>query len=377
MKVLLLACLIGNIIGTVFKGNLLLEESLYQNIDDEQIIRVVNIFQRVYQESDLSVVGPHAIQIYMYPAKIISIESGYDFVISDDKYNFVVYSLQGVNTSFVAKVSLLYNETELTEDVMRYQTSNSRIEYLNFDTFTTHDVDWRNEKALVIRSSVWSDTDDCAVGVSSPTIMHEEDTILINGQIMKLVPLYMTKLQQLQHNPNLGWSREASSYVLMGGSCESLQTNMTNPWRINYSVDEQKVLENSQLFVVRYQTLFMNQTCDVFTTSTNNIYQKPMRDVLNSLLQNSVVSTSKVTNETSPDNSCNYNMMTQYTNESDAITAYHHLQRIPKLDDAHIINDIQVFAVPDFTITVTNDEIESGVQTHEGTCNLTISVNVT
>ena len=376
MKVLLLACLIRNTIGTIFKGDLLVEKSLHQNIGEDHVISVVSIFQRVYQDTDLFLVGPHAIQINTHPAKIFGIESNYDFVISDDKYNSVIYSLKGINTSFVARVFLFFNETEITEDVIRYQTDNTKMEYLNFDAFTTHDVDWRNSESLVMRSPVWPHTNDCAVGISSQTLEYEEKTILINGQAMKFVPLHMTTLQLLEHTMGMGWTRENSSYVLMGGGCESLQTNVTNPWRIEHSVDEHMVLEDSQLFVIRYQTRFMHQTCDVFVTGTSNMYQRPMRDVLNSLLKTSVVSASRVTNETSSDNSCNYNMMTTYTSASDAIAAYHYLQRIPKLEDTQIVDDIQVFAVPDFTITVTNDEIESGMETQQGACNFTISVDV-
>ncbi len=105
-----------------------------------------------------------AVTLYFYPAKITYAQSSFDYVISNDSYTIIVYSLSGINNTLLTK---LFLTTSQTDDIWltNFKTV-SRIEKLNSQN-VSETIYWNNSANVILRSQISPYYTKCHIQIQS------------------------------------------------------------------------------------------------------------------------------------------------------------------------------------------------------------------
>lgn len=104
----------------------------------------------------------HAISLYFSPAKIISINSTIDHVVSEQRDTLILYSAAGTNETFLASVHIATQSNEWVQNLH----SISRLELLNAQN-VSEDVNWRDTANIIVRSNMYPSFDKCFLQLQS------------------------------------------------------------------------------------------------------------------------------------------------------------------------------------------------------------------
>ena len=98
-----------------FEGTLFSEITFEAPIDDFSNKKIITydmytLTNNIHDLNYPTTINSHAFQLYFAPARIIHISTIYDFVISEDRHNSIVYSLNGINTTYLASIYRVHRQ---------------------------------------------------------------------------------------------------------------------------------------------------------------------------------------------------------------------------------------------------------------------------
>lgn len=364
-----------------YNGTLFLEKYFEQRLNTTSDIHLYahNIFTRSFND-EKDPVYPQAVQMYFYPAKIVHIETPYEHIISDDKHNSIVYSLEGINTTHMGSIAYLMDSSTNSQFQLQQFLDNSRMEFLNFTEFSTYEINFKDSADVILRNETLPDRQNCLISYQAYTQMN--DFVTIRNFILRKHPTQHIDL--LQHDAENGWVRSTtdSSFTSLNSTCNNIPLDVASAlknlpsFNISHTIDAEVTLDNGQTYIVEFQAKFESHTCESLLSNTTNIYEQPILNILENILFTSVVSQGNIVNATDLNGTCYYKMLSTYDLKEQALLGYQHLQRIPKIDYSYSVDFINVYSVPEFTFSISANDINSGNEVQTASCDYTIDVNI-
>lgn len=356
-----------------FEGTLFSEitfEAPINDLSDKNII-TYDMYTQTHNINDLdytTTINSHAFQLYFAPAKIIHISTIYDFVISEDRHNSIVYSLNGINTTYLASIHVLVSKSS-KEILIQNFVNNSRVEYVDYSETKTFQINWRTTETVVLRNNVLPHKNSCYVAVQ--TFSETVDTVQI--------PFGNFFHNNLIRYTQEFWNIDSSenNYYLSNSTCEDSQFRdiYYSIFNLSRVLDETITIDEAQTFVIEYAVKFQSLSCEFLRTDNTNLYQLPILQVFENILYKTVIAISNTVNVTDSNNNCIYKLFTTYANKTQAILAYQYLNRVPVIHDKEIIDHINIYSVPNFTFVVKPNEINTAEVEEQDICDYSFDIN--
>ena len=362
-----------------FEGTLFSEISFEAPIDDfsDKNIITYDMYTLTNNIHDLNyptTINSHAFQLYFAPAKIIHISTIYDFVISEDRHNSIVYSLNGINTTYLASIYVLVNKNS-KEILIQNFVNSSRVEYVDYSKIKTFQIDWRTTETVVLRNNILPHKNSCYVAVQTFS-QNASSGIVGTVQVPFGDFFYNNLIQYTQESWNLDLSE--NNYYLSNSTCEDPQfddvRDISN-FNLSRVIDETVTIDEAQTFVIEYAVKFQSLSCEFLRTDNTNLYQLPILQVFENILYKTVIAISNTVNVTDSNNNCIYKLFTTYSNKTQAILAFQYLNRVPVIHDKEIIDHINIYSVPNFTFVVKPNEINTAEVEEQDICDYSFDIN--
>jgi hypothetical protein len=156
-----------NTVPSYYEGMFVLENIIDFTTSNGDTIYTLDLHMHSYKTDDinngLEYILPQSVQLHTSPAEIVYIETDYMHVLSIDKQNSVIYTVDGMNDSdsHIARITLYLNSIHSLDTVKENFLNHSKVEYMDMSANTTHSVHWNNVSATITRNHLFHDTSKC------------------------------------------------------------------------------------------------------------------------------------------------------------------------------------------------------------------------
>lgn len=381
MKYVILIFSIFTQFGTCFYGTIFSDLVYYNKVHQvsDKYLMVNDIYTKSYKDLN-RFLNPQAIQLYFYPAHILNIDTQYNHVISNDCFNSIIYDVDGIDTTFIARITLLLNSTSHVALMKNNTLLFSTIEFLNVTEFKTYNIDWTSSSNIIIRNNLLPNRDDCFLVNEIKNVYTNYRTITLNDNDINITTTDNITGGLISYDTNsMNWSISNHNMYLVNVTCDLVNISNigdSNIIYINNTVDDYSNIQELSKYVIEYQTHFSSLNCSYLRMDTQNIFEMPILSVLEYIIQPSVLTFSNSINATDTTSTCFYKMVTVYDDKYQASLAYYHLKRLPLIHKNQTIDTIEIYSVPSYTFTVSEDVINQGDRVTTATCNSTINIDV-
>lgn len=350
------------VVTAQYTGSLISEEVNGLSLTNNKYFSIINLFLNGQDDGDQSRVRPNTVQASVSPATIVNISTDYGVVISSDAQSFIMYSLGGFETNLLGNISLHYDISDRA--LVQLQMINSLdIEYLDYDTLTTHTIPFRNTETFIVNR----DGDDCYLTAHSYNYDPTTGTYVFTKTLTYDGVTYptpdMTVISYVR--PMIQYGFEAGVWTRIMSLGKKVPCNITGDIVfIDKSFSVPMDVEEASLYIVEVSSVFRNSTCDSFVVDLQAQYEL--------VLQNTQIS--NVYNATYNED-CYHKLMTMYSNRTQAKYAYQYAQSLSPFDVSQDIVSVQIFGVPEYNIAFDSSILNDGfIGSPVASCNYTWEV---